>query len=146
MRAWLQESGVSWQNHFVREVLRAEEADRRLQEYLRLEDERWEANGFWLPSNFGFTPDLSPEEVVEQYRMRIEIGKNEYLNQANPCPQCGTPPASLMWFLYSTRPSFWASGSGGWRTHCESCRRDVDLFVPRILGRRKRRRKYLLNL
>lgn len=136
--AWLQEPSVSWENHFVREVLRAEAADRRLQEYLRAQDEKWEANGFWLPGNFRFGQELSPAEVAEQEARWMEDGKNEYMSQAKPCPQCSALAGSLKWFLYSSRPSFWTDGSSGWRTHCESCRRDVDIFTRRILGRRRR--------
>jgi len=134
MLAWLREPSVSWEKHFVREAIRAEEADRLLNEYLRGQDEKW-ANGT-LPSpllDWGW----SPEQIAEFERTNLEDAKTRYLERAKPCPGCGTPAESLEWFHYVSPPSCWRTVFAGWKTRCQVCSREVDYFQTAI-GRGRR--------
>ena len=137
MMAWLHEPDVSWENHFVREKFRAEEADRRLREYLILEDKKWAANGFRHAGDFTFDSRLSAEKLAEQETKWMEDAKIYYLDRAKPCPHCGTPPEHLEWLRYENPPSCWRTVFSGWKTRCRFCLREVDYFIGAI-GRGRR--------
>lgn len=137
MMAWLHEPDVSWENHFVREKFRAEEADRRLREYLILEDKKWAANGFRHAGDLTFDSRLSAEKLAEQETKWMEDAKIYYLDRAKPCPHCGTPPEHLEWLRYENPPSCWRTIFSGWKTRCRFCLREVDYFIGAI-GRGRR--------
>ena len=89
MMAWLQEPSVSWEKHFVREAIRAEEADHLLNEYLRGQDEKW-ANGT-LPSPL-LAWGWSPEKIAEFERSEIEYAKTEYITPSEDMPAMRNSP------------------------------------------------------
>lgn len=133
MMAWLHEPTVPWEEHFIREADRAREADRKLKEYLRRQDEKW-ASGT-LPSPL-LALGWSPEEIVEFERTEIEDAKLRYLERAKPCPRCGTPVQCLEWFRYVSPPSSRTVFSG-WKTRCRSCTQEVDYFRGGMIGTRR---------
>ena len=74
MIAWLQDEPVAWHGYFAREKFRAEEADRKLAEYLKQQDEDWE-------KGIGkFASTLSPEEDAR----RMAEAKSPLPHQIHP--------------------------------------------------------------
>jgi hypothetical protein len=127
LAAWLKEQTVSWNNYLVSEALRAAEDDRRLDEYLRGEDEKWFKGVPTAAAFLALDCELTPEELVERQVANAEE-KAYYLKEAKPCPRCSTPPERLEWFYYCSPPSSWRDVSMGWRTRCLSCVQEVDSF------------------
>src|SRR5580704_17967595 len=81
LMAWLKEPPVSWNNYLVSEALRAAEDDRRLDEYLRGEDQKW-FKGIPTPAAFlALDCGLTPEELVERQAAYAEE-KAYYLKEA----------------------------------------------------------------
>lgn len=60
-----------------------------------------------------------------------DTGIERYSAGAQPCPECGTPPAFLTWFYFESPPWTWEKlcGRAGWMTLCEWCERQVDFFI-----------------
>jgi hypothetical protein len=133
MIAWLQDDPISWDGHFVREVFRAEESDRQLIEQWRKEDEDEANRGARSETNSWCTP----EEAAEFRRQYLEGAKAEYLKFARPCPNCGTPPEFLEWYL----------DGGGLLTRCRFCLQQVSEFTLMIgtINRRLKRPAALLS-
>lgn len=60
-----------------------------------------------------------------------EKARETYLQRANPCSECQTPPEHLAWAYFSSPSSTWENlcGRAGWMTICDWCERQVDFFM-----------------
>ena len=60
----------------------------------------------------------------------LEKAKEQFLEQAMPCPLCKTPPEQLSW-VYMVIPQ-WACKDAeqheGWVTICDRCKIQIDFF------------------
>jgi hypothetical protein len=67
----------------------------------------------------------------------IEITKEEFGDQATPCPECGKQPTELSWVPVDTADETWGRGEGrtGFVTCCMECRKQIDFFVDDELTR-----------
>lgn len=63
----------------------------------------------------------------------VEEAKEQFLQQAIPCPLCKTPPEQLSW-VYLVIPQ-WACKDAeeteGWVTICDRCKLQIDFFVKK---------------
>ena len=107
MIAWLSNEPVSWNGYFMREAFREEEADRLNTEYWRKKSEE-------KPQD-----SVCTAEEAECRRQYLAGAKAEYMKFASPCPNCGTPPEFLEWYLHG----------GALLTRCRFCLQQVNEFT-----------------
>jgi hypothetical protein len=69
------------------------------------------------------------------YRVAIEFAQEQFLAQAQPCPQCACEASKLFWFSVSDPEAAWEAGAGrvGFLTLCERCKLQVDFFIDQEL-------------
>jgi hypothetical protein len=56
------------------------------------------------------------------------------LDQAHPCPVCGTAPDELAWFWFCSPFETWEMlcGRAGWVSFCDRDERQVDFFLEEM--------------
>ncbi len=67
----------------------------------------------------------------------IEFTKQEFGDQATPCPECGKRATDLAWVPVDTAEETWTCGEGrtGFVTCCRECKQQIDFFVDDELTR-----------
>lgn len=65
------------------------------------------------------------------YRTAIAFAQEQFLAQAKPCPQCGTPSSELFWLSVADPEIAWDAGTGrvGFLTVCNGCKLQIDFLV-----------------
>jgi hypothetical protein len=81
-------------------------------------------------------PDVTVSREDKDLQGTQSPGKarETYLQRANPCPECRTPPEHLAWVYFSSPVSTWESlcGREGWMTICDWCERQVGFFMEAL--------------
>ena len=67
----------------------------------------------------------------------IEFIKEEFGDQASPCPSCGKRANDLTWAPVDTADETWIRGEGrsGFVTCCMECKKQIDFFIDDELTR-----------
>jgi hypothetical protein len=65
------------------------------------------------------------------FHISIEFTKEEFREQAHPCPSCGRAANDLFWCSIADPVEAWARSAGrdGFLTICPDCKRQVDFLI-----------------
>jgi hypothetical protein len=69
------------------------------------------------------------------YPVAIECAQEQFLAQAKPCPQCGSPVSELFWFSAADPEAAWDARTGrvGFLTVCKRCKLQVNFLIDQEL-------------
>jgi hypothetical protein len=65
------------------------------------------------------------------YDVAMQTAREQFAEQARPCPVCGRAPERLFWCSIADPEEAWARGEGrdGFLTICPDCKTQVDFLV-----------------